>query len=380
MEAMKVQGAGSGRAGSARSRVGAVITAAFGVAIGAAVVCVAGCGQAGNGGAAAGSASSNGTGNPPSAVARSEAERKVDDGMGKASYRIGFVAKSIDNPVYDAARAGAEAAAAEFGGSMGVDVEIEWRGPIVESARAQVAEVAALLTAEVDGLAVTASDPTVVVAALDRAAGTGVKVVTFDSDVETPSRLAFYGIDDRAAGAAVMEQLILAMPGGGRVAILAGNRAATNLRERVIGAAAAARGVESVEIVEVYHHDETPEAAGEAMAAAHASGAEIDGWALMGGWPLYTDAGLAGVPDGTKIASMDPLPPALDKLKAGRVQALVAQPYYRWGYESVRMLLERLHSGMLPESEFVRADLEVVTQDNAASYRERWNGWVGTSD
>ncbi|MBZ0172367.1 MAG: hypothetical protein K8E66_08315, partial [Phycisphaerales bacterium] len=118
-------------------------------------------------------------------------------------------------------------------------------------------------------------------------------------------------------------------------------------------------------------------AANAAMVEAQADHGPIDGWALVGGWPLYDPAGLDGIPENVKIVSMDPLPPALDHALAGRVHKFIAQPYFGWGYESVRTLIERLHLGELPDPQIRTAPLEIVEPGDAESYREQWIGWVG---
>lgn len=298
-------------------------------------------------------------------------------GAGKSRYVVGIVAKSATNPVYLAARAGAEAAARELGDKHGVQVEIVWRSPAREDSARQNELIAELVRSGVDGIAVSCSDPALVTPAIDAAMIGGVQVVTFDADAPESRRIAFYGINDREAGARVFRELTSVMGGSGRVGVLAGNRAAENIRNRVIGAAFELREHEGMQIVGVFHHDETAMDANAAMRDAHENHGPIDGWALLGGWPLYDPAGLDGVPEGTIIVSMDPLPPALDHAKAGRVQRFVAQPYFGWGYESVRTLVERMHTGA-PPSEIVRnAELEVIDPADAERYRERWIGWVG---
>jgi len=89
------------------------------------------------------------------------------------------------------------------------------------------------------------------------------------------------------------------MPDGGRVAILSGNRAAENIRNRVLGVASQANRQDNFQLVGAFDHDETPLGAGAAMTKAHDYYGPIEGWVLVGGWPLYHADGLAGVPEGT---------------------------------------------------------------------------------
>ncbi|USN98385.1 MAG: substrate-binding domain-containing protein [Phycisphaeraceae bacterium] len=348
----------------------AFLSAAIGVVLGAAALWAAGCDGS--------SSSSSGTGGASGAAA-SHTEAAAPKPTVKDRYVIGMVAKSSTNPVYLAARAGAEAAAQEIGKDKGVQIEIVWRSPTEEDAARQYELIGELVGAKVDGIAVSCSDPALATPAIDTAMAAGVQVVTFDADAPQSDRVAFYGIDDGEAGATVFRELAAAMGEGGRVAILAGNRAAENIRSRVVGAGMELRQHPGMEIVGVFHHDETPEAANAAMIEAQTKHGPIDGWALVGGWPLYSPQGLDGVPDSVKIVSMDPLPPALDYAAAGRVSKFVAQPYFGWGYESVRTLMNLLHDGKKPDLVVRHAPLEVIDPSDADAYRARWVGWVGTS-
>lgn len=290
---------------------------------------------------------------------------------------IGMVAKSSVNPVYIAARSGAEAKARQLSRENGVEIEVIWRSPFSDDASRQAQLLRELIASGVDGIAVSCSDPAVLTPAIDRAVMSGVQVVTFDSDAPESRRMAYYGVNDRDAGAMVLNKLAEAMPDGGRVAMLVGNRAAENIRNRVIGAAYAAREHENIELIGIFDHAETATAANAAMRHAHERYGPIDGWALMGGWPLYDTAGLDQVPSTVRIVSMDPLPPALDYLDEGRVQMLIAQPYYEWGAESVRLLFNRIHKGETPEKPEVFAELKVVGPADSSDYRNRWLRWIG---
>jgi len=295
----------------------------------------------------------------------------------KDRYVIGMVAKSDSNPVYLAARAGAEAAAQELRKAHDVQIELVWRSPSEEDSARQNQLVGELVSTGVDGLAVSCTDAAAITPAIDQAVAAGVQVVTFDADAPDSRRIAFYGIDDQKAGAALVEMLADEMGESGRVAVLAGNRASQNIWNRVLGATRELSAHEGMEIVGVFHHHENPEAANLEMRRAHERFGPIDGWVLVGGWPLYDPAGLEGVPEGTKIVSMDPLPPALDHAEAGHVLGFLAQPYYGWGHESVSTLFARLHEGTAPEPPVRLVETEVVTPDSYSGYREQWVEWIG---
>lgn len=296
----------------------------------------------------------------------------------KPTYTIGVIAKSSANPVFMAARTGANAAGERLSEELGVNVDVQWRTPPQEDAQVQAQYVEQLVAAGIDGIAISVTDANVLNATLASAVEKGVIVVTFDSDAAESGRMAYYGVDDTAAGAMVMNQLATVMQGEGTVAVLTGNPAAVNLSNRVKGVQQAAAEYTGITIKDVYNF--TPETATEAaakMAQVQTANPDITGWALVGGWPLYTDNALDGIYQSAKVVSMDPLPLPLDYVRSGQVQVLVGQPYFGWGEKSVEMIVDKLHFDRSPESEFIYADFDIVTPENVDEFGENWKIWLG---
>jgi ribose transport system substrate-binding protein len=69
------------------------------------------------------------------------------------SYTIGLVAKSQGNPVFQAARVGAEQAAADLGQKHGIKIKIDWRTPNEEDAQRQAEAIEQLVLAGASGIA-----------------------------------------------------------------------------------------------------------------------------------------------------------------------------------------------------------------------------------
>src|SRR5438046_10071037 len=76
----------------------------------------------------------------------------------KKSYTFGLVAKSQSNPVFQAARTGAEQAAKDLGEKNGVTVRIDWRTPNDEDPQKQAEAIERLALSGADGIAVSCSD------------------------------------------------------------------------------------------------------------------------------------------------------------------------------------------------------------------------------
>src|SRR5207249_8502952 len=74
------------------------------------------------------------------------------------SYTFGLVAKSQNNPVFQAARVGAEQAAKDLGAKNGVIIKIDWRTPNEEDPQKQAEAIEQLVLAGANGIAVSCSD------------------------------------------------------------------------------------------------------------------------------------------------------------------------------------------------------------------------------
>lgn len=293
---------------------------------------------------------------------------------------IGIVAKSQSNPVFQAAHAGALACAQEFSQTYGVQVVIDIQTPADEDPAAQAAAIEQLARAGAAGIAVSCSDANTVTPAIDKAVALGAQVVCFDSDAPQSDRFAFFGTDDQSCGALVMEHLAAALGESGTVAILAGNQAAPNLQARVAGVKAELASHPGLRLLPdgVFYHPETPERAAETVSSAQSTHPEIDGWAFVGGWPLFTRGALRWEPGDVAVVSVDALPAQLAYLESGHVGVLLAQDCYGWGRNSVRLLLDKIVLGQDPPGGVRQLDpLQPVRVDDVASVRADWERWLG---
>lgn len=325
----------------------------------------------------AGETKSGGTGAATGAAATGGAAAGATAAGGKKALVIGVIAKSQDNPVFQAARAGAEAAAEDLSKQLGISIKIDWRTPNKEDAQAQAQFIEQLVSAGVDGISISATDAKVVMDKVNAAVEAGVAVATFDSDVPGSKRFVYYGVDDVEAGKAVMKELAREMGGKGTVAVLAGNQNATNLQARVKGVRDEAAAYKDITIQDVFYHAETAADAVAKMQQVQTANPGITGWALVGGWPLYTDNALAGIAGKAKVVSMDPLPLPLKYLEKGEVQVLVGQPYFGWGYETVKLIVDKVHNKKNPASDRVTATPQIVTKANMGELAGQWDKWMG---
>lgn len=307
-----------------------------------------------------------------------KAEVASPDADAKRKVVIGFIGKSLSNDVFQAAQSGAVNAAKELGAKYNVDVEVEIRTPNDEDPTKQAEAVEALTRRGVDGIAIACSEANTVTPSIDKAVEKGVAVLCFDSDAPESKRFAYYGTDDVSCGKRVMDELAKAMGGQGTIAILAGNQSAPNLQKRVAGVKEALAKYPNMKLNEpgVFYHAETPEKAAEAVTSAQNANPGIQGWAMIGGWPLFTADALKWPPGSIKVVSVDALPAQLGYLKSGHVEMLLAQDCYGWGTKSVELLLEKIVNGKSPSDPLVIDPLTPVTSENVDAYGKNWEKWL----
>lgn len=289
---------------------------------------------------------------------------------------LGMIAKSQSNPVFLAARKGAEARAAELSKELGRTITIDWRTPNDEDAQKQAEFIEQLAGSGANAIVIACSDASKVTRAIDDAIARGVVVSCFDSDAPESKRLGYVGTDDFAAGEMVMRHVAKRLDGkNGVVAILAGNQTATNLQKRVKGAQEESGRHSHIKVIDVYYHKETPQDAFAQIESVQQAHPEINGWAMVGGWPLMTERALPWKPEEVVCVSMDTLPPQLGHIRSGDVQVLLGQRYYHFGRRCVDVLVDKLVHDKAPEPLIEFAPLDEVTKDNVEDYAKNWDLW-----
>ena len=292
-----------------------------------------------------------------------------------AGLKIAMIAKSSTNPVFLSARTGAEAAARELTQKHNVPIEIVWLTPPTEDGQVQAQRIAQAVNEGANAILISCSDAAKVTGAINDAVARGVPVMTFDSDAPESRRFAFYGVDDVKTGQAVMEELAKQMNGAGPIAILAGNQNAPNLRKRVEGVKQAAASHPQITIVDTFYHIETPQDAAAEVIRVQNAYPQIRGWAMIGGWPLFTQTLLTDLdPKKVKIVAVDGLPPELAYVEKGLAPVLLAQPTYLWGHESVTRIFDKVHLKKdVPE--IIPMDLVRVTKENLGTWARQLKDW-----
>src|SRR5438445_13694745 len=150
-------------------------------------------------------------------------------GGGQQTLRFAVIPKSLDLPVFDYAKTGAEREAKQLG-----NVQVLWNGPTNADQLKQKEILESFITQRVDGIAISRLNGDFLTDTINRAMDAGIPVVTWDADAPKSKRIAFYGIDDRAAGRILGERTVELLGGKGTVAIIT-SVGAVNLQRRLEG-------------------------------------------------------------------------------------------------------------------------------------------------
>jgi ribose transport system substrate-binding protein len=298
----------------------------------------------------------------------------------KRDLKIAMIAKSAANFVFIAAKQGADDAAAALSRQHGVRIEVLWLTPPREDAAAQVDAVGRAVHEGAGAILVSCSDAERLTPAIDAAVDHGVPVMTFDSDAARSKRFAFYGSDDDELGAKVMTDLAGLIGAKGKVAILAGNPAAGNLKARVEGVRKTAGKFRDIDVVEIVNHVETPQDAVVAVLRVNTARPDLAGWAMVGGWPLFRSSQTPNLVADLqrrkqlKVVAVDALPDQLFYVERGLVPVLWAQPIYKWGEIGVETIVDKLLLGK-SEPEIVHMEPVRVTRASLGSWARQLKQW-----
>ena len=291
-------------------------------------------------------------------------------GVAADDYEIAVVPKSLDNPVFFATKAGAEAAAAELG------INLIYTGPVSDEGYEAARVVEDLVNRGVDAIAVSVSSADAMRPILVQAADQGIPIITWDSDCPDSPRLIYYGTPDFELGELVAHELAEAMGGEGKVAIFQVFVGHPNLDARYEGMLAKFAEYPGIEVVTRF--TTTALEIGLAVDAVEnfiSAHPEIDGLATATGFPWWGSVGSMPtvnqrVLDGELVCvGVDPLESALQYVEAGILEACIGQRFYDMGYHSVNMLYALLRTPALAEylSEnpitMLSSGMDVITKD-----------------
>ena len=249
--------------------------------------------------------------------------------------RIGVVPKAVAHVFWQSVHAGAVAAARE------ADVDIEWKGPPQETDFSRQIEIVdSMINACLDGIVMAPTEPTALVAVVERAAREGIPLTIFDSGINTENYVSFVATNNYNAGVLAAKKLAEILGSQGKIAIvkMIPGSASTTQREKgfedTLG-----KDFPDIQIVaEQFCMSDRAKAlaVAENMLTAHP---DLDG---MFGSAEPATVGVAqalksrGQDGKIKFVGFDYSDSIEKDLKSGAIDALVVQDPFKIGYEAVK--------------------------------------------
>lgn len=283
---------------------------------------------------------------------------------------LAFIPKSLNNPVFEITRAGAEDRVKELS-----DVSFRWIGPTTGDAAAQSQIIDDLIVQGVDGICLSCNDPAALLPVINRAVEAGVSVITWDADSPQSKRLTNVGIDQEAAGFKAGELLLQRMKSG-KIAILTGTPGALNLEQRRNGFLRAVAQNPEIHVVATDPCNDDVQRAVEIVEQRINATPDLAGYFFVGMWPFFADLKTlpqlkSFVSGGGVCISLDALPGALNAVEQGYASALVGYSWYEFGRISVDVLIAAIKQGVKP-SDPLHTELFVVDATNIADMQRRY--------
>ena len=265
--------------------------------------------------------------------------------------KLAFVTNNASD-FWTIARAGTKKASEEL-----KNVSVEFKIPEDGTAATQTRILDDLLSAGIDGIAISPVDPKNQTIKLDEVAKQAL-LFTHDSDASDSKRVCYVGTDNVAAGRQAGDLIKQALPEGGKIMLFVGTLDAQNARERLTGIKEALQG-SKVEIIDV-RTDDTDRV----RAKANVLDTLVkypDVACLVGLWSYNGPAILNAVKDSNKLGKVkivcfDEEEETLAGVKDGSISATVVQQPYQFGYQAITLMDKYLNG----DKSVVPADGQVI--------------------
>jgi ribose transport system substrate-binding protein len=187
----------------------------------------------------------------------------------------------------------------------------------------------------------------------------------------------YLGVSNYDGGKAAAELLIHEMGTSGKVALLTGVPGAFNLEERMRGFKDGIAGTD-IEIVTTVACNDDVNLGVQVVEETMLANPDLDGWFFVGLWPVFAgDGAMPLFEDATmngdlKVVAFDTLPVELEWVQDSRLDALVGQKYWGWGYDTVFMVLNHV-GNLYPYASWTDSGMDIVTINNVDAMQAAWD-------
>ena len=281
---------------------------------------------------------------------------------------ITFVTPLLGNPVWLAAKKGADDAAAEIGAT------VNWVGPSDIDMDEQVRQCELAIVENVDGIICCPLSPVIFESVYAEAQAEGIVIINTAVDTPEDTRTAYIGTDYVNFGEQAARNLAEKMGGKGEVACLVTSLDSENqMAEMEAGKALLEREYPDVKIVVVETSNSNTAQAADKTSAILDAYPELDAiWTLESTSPLGVAQTLQerDMLDQIIVLGIDDTEDVLDLIDQGMIWGTMTQDFYKMGYESVKMI-ETVKAGGTVDS-IQDSGTQLVTKENLEEYKARF--------
>lgn len=316
---------------------------------------VAACGSSSNG-------SSSSTSAAPSSATSSSATASASTGgttTGK-SHSLVFIQGVAGDGFYITMQCGIQAEAAKLGAT------VKTQGPAMFDPTLQTPLLQAVVASHPDAILIAPTDVSAMQEPIAQAKAAGIKIVLVDTTLKDPSvAVSAISSNNLAGGTAAFTELAKLVPNGGEVFVLNTNPGISTTDERATGFNTAAKANSKfTDLGTQYDNDNASKAAQitTAQLQAHPNLAGIFATNLFSAEGAATGIRQAGKQGKVKVVGFDADPDQVAALKAGTVQALIAQQPYQIGVDGVDQAINALDGK--PVTAKIGTSFSVLTNDN----------------
>ncbi len=266
-----------------------------------------------------------------SALGSSSADQRT-----KKTYTFYLVAGIASDAFYLTMKKGAQAAAKKLG-----NVKVIFTGsPAAFTPPTQIPFLNGAIARHPDAILIAPTDKTALIGPIQRAINAGIPVATVDTFITKPIAFTNVSTDNPAGGRAAADALVKAMGGSGEVAAISVNPGISTTDQRRDGFASELKKYPNVKYLGVqYCNDDQTKAARQtsALLAAHRNLKGIFAMNVVSGNGVTQAVKAAGKSGKVKLVEFDAGPPQVQALKAGTIDALIAQYPYGIGQLAVQL-------------------------------------------
>jgi len=254
----------------------------------------------------------------------------------KKTYKFVLVAGIASDAFYLTMNKGAQATAKKIG-----NVSIQFTGsPQAFSPPTQIPFLNAAIAKKPDAILIAPTDKTALIGPIQRAISAGIPVVTVDTFITKPIAFTNVSTDNLAGGHAAAKALIKAIGGSGEVAGISVNPGISTTDQRQQGFEAELKLHSGVKYLGTQYCNDDQTKATNIMTAllnAHPNLKGVFAMNVVSGNGVTAAVKAGGKSGQVKLVEFDAGPPQVQALKAGTIDALVAQYPYGIGQLGVQL-------------------------------------------